>query len=70
MSMSTPDLIRDLEEVIAALDRRVPQIRQAGEEAIARDAAALRAKAIDRLTQLKRSPAVTVTSNTGARKPG
>ena len=70
MEMSTPDLIGDLEEVIAALDRRVPQIEQAGEETIARDAAVLRAKAIDRLTQLRPSPAMTVTSNAGTRKPG
>ena len=70
MVVSTPDLIRDLEEVIAALDRRAPQIGQAGEETIGRDAAVLRAKAIDRLTQLGPSPAMTVTSNAGTRKPG
>jgi hypothetical protein len=37
-------LTRELEELIAALDRRVPRIEQAGETTIARDAAALRAK--------------------------
>jgi hypothetical protein len=51
--MRTPsELARELEELIAALDRRIPRVEQAGEEAIARDAAALRAKAIDRLIEL------------------
>jgi len=45
-------LIRDLEELIAALDRRLPGVEQAGEVAIAQDAAALRAKAIARLAEL------------------
>ena len=49
----TSDLARELEELIAALDRRLPQVRRAGEAAIARDAAALRAKAVDRLTELR-----------------
>ena len=52
MAMSTSELRRALEELIAALDRRVPRVEQAGEAAIAREAAALRAKAIDRLTEL------------------
>ena len=47
------DLARELEELIAALDRRVPRVEQAGEAAIAHDAAALRAKAVDRLAQLR-----------------
>jgi hypothetical protein len=45
-------LIRELEELIAALDRRVPRVEQAGEATIAREAAALRAKAVTRLAQL------------------
>jgi hypothetical protein len=51
-SVSARDLARELEELIAALDRRVPRVEQAGEAAIARDAAALRAKAVDRLATL------------------
>ena len=43
-----------LEELIAALDRRVPRVEQAGETGIARDAAALPAKAVTRLTELAR----------------
>ena len=46
------DLACELEELIAALDRRVPQVEQAGEAEIARDAAALRAKAVQRLAEL------------------
>jgi hypothetical protein len=46
------EIARELEELIAALDRRVPRVDQAGETEIARDAAALRAKAVERLTEL------------------
>lgn len=52
MEISRPDLVRELEELIVALDRRVARVEQAGEAAIARDAAALRAKAVARLQQL------------------
>ena len=57
MALSVPELKRELEELIAALDRRVPRVERAGEAAIARDAAALRAKAVDRLAELTRDPA-------------
>jgi hypothetical protein len=50
-----PDLATVLEELIAALDRRLPRVEQAGEAAIARDAAALRAKALARLAELART---------------
>jgi len=56
MRVSASDLARELEELIAALDRRVPRVAQAGEAAIAQDAAALRAKAVDRLAELARDP--------------
>jgi hypothetical protein len=52
MALSTGELARELEELIAALDRRVPRVEQAGEVAIAREAAALRARAVDRLAEL------------------
>jgi hypothetical protein len=39
--------------LIDALDRRVPRVAQAGEPSIARDAAALRAKAVKRLAELE-----------------
>ena len=41
-------------ELITALDRRLPQVERIGEAAIARDAAALRARATARLAQLER----------------
>jgi hypothetical protein len=53
--MSTSELARELEELIAALDRRVPRVEQAGEVAIAREAAALRTRALDRLADLVES---------------
>ena len=52
MAVTAPELTRELEELIAALDRRVPRIEQSGEAAIAQDAAALRAKAVSRLAEL------------------
>lgn len=58
MAMTAYELARELEELIAALDRRVRRVEQAGEAEIARDAAALRAKAVDRLSQLASHVAV------------
>jgi hypothetical protein len=46
--------IRLLLELIAALDRRVPQVERAGEAAIANEAAALKAKAFARIAELER----------------
>ena len=45
--------IRHLRELIAALDRRVPHIERVGEEEIARDAATLKAKALERIAELE-----------------
>ena len=52
MAVTPTDLARELHELIAALDRRLPRVEQAGEAAIARDAAALRKKAVERLREL------------------
>ena len=65
MALSGGDVTRELEELIAALDRRVPRVEQAGEAAIARDAAALREKAINRLAQLATNSAVATDSDPG-----
>jgi hypothetical protein len=46
--------IRDLNEVITALDRRVPHVERRGEVSIARAAAALRAEAVKRIAELER----------------
>ena len=52
MAVGASDLRHALNEVIAALDRRVPRVDQAREADIARDAGALRASAVARLAQL------------------
>lgn len=54
-SCSPPDhaiLVRQLLELVAALDRRMPQVMRAGEVAIARDAASLRQQALRRIAEL------------------
>lgn len=54
MALNTRRLLRELKELIAALDRRVPRVERAGEAKIAREAAALRAKALKRIAELER----------------
>ncbi|HUK36939.1 MAG TPA: hypothetical protein VLV86_23655 [Vicinamibacterales bacterium] len=54
MAVMTSDAVRELLELIAALDRRVPRVERAGEAAIARDAAELRNRAMERIAQLER----------------
>ncbi len=44
--------VRELRELIAALDRRVPHVERAGEVSIARAAAALRLEAVRRIDEL------------------
>jgi hypothetical protein len=63
--VSARNVAHALEELIAALDRRVPHIERAGEAAIAREAAALRAQAVDRLTQIAGSATVSTTGDPG-----
>jgi hypothetical protein len=53
--MSRSHAVRELLELIAALDRRVPQAQRAGEASIARDAAALKARAVKRINELERA---------------
>ena len=55
--------VRELKELIAALDRRVPQVERAGETSIARAAAELRAEAVKRIEALERDPAAKVSPN-------
>ena len=47
-------VLRHLRELVAALDRRAPHCERAGEVQIARDAAALRNKAMKRISELER----------------
>lgn len=51
--MTDAHTIRMLEELIAALDLRMPRMQSAGEAAIARDAAALRTSALERIARLR-----------------
>jgi hypothetical protein len=52
VAVSDAELTRALRELLAALDRRVPRVDDAGEASIARDAGALREKAMKRLAEL------------------
>ena len=52
VEVTRDELVRELRELITALDRRVARVEQAGEAAIARDAAALRERAMRRLAEL------------------
>ena len=47
--------LRHLHELIAALDRRVPQVERIGEIDIARQGRALRDKALQRIAELEAS---------------
>ena len=57
MAMTARKAIRELQELIAALDRRLPQVERAGEAAIARDAAVLKARALKRIEELEANAA-------------
>jgi hypothetical protein len=55
MARSHDIIRRDLLELIAALDRRVPSLDREGERDIARDAQALRRAALKRVAELERT---------------
>ena len=57
MALTHSAAVRELLELIAALDRRAPHVQRAGEASIARDAAALKARALKRIEELEREPA-------------
>lgn len=57
MAVKPEKIVRELLELVAALDRRVPRVERAGEIAIAREAAALKARALKRLAELEGKPA-------------
>jgi len=46
-------VIEDLRELVRALDRRVPRLDHTGEGLIARDAAHLRNRALERIARLE-----------------
>ena len=53
MALTRHQAVRELLELIAALDRRVPQMERAGEVSIARDAAELKDRALRRIDELE-----------------
>jgi len=58
------NVLEDLRELVAALDRRVPHLDRKGERDIARDAAALREEAMNRIREIENEDSVvTVTSS-------
>jgi len=46
-------MLEDLRELVRALDRRVPRLDRSGEVRIARDAAALRDRALERIARIE-----------------
>lgn len=60
------ETLRELRELIAALDRRVPHVERVGEVSIARAAAALKAEATKRIAQLEREAAVETTPSSAS----
>ena len=51
---SRAQTVRELLELIAALDRRVPQVERVGEISIARAASALKLEALKRIEEIER----------------
>jgi hypothetical protein len=49
--------VRELYELVAALERRVPHVERVGELSIARAAAALKTEALQRIEELERASA-------------
>lgn len=64
--MTPRELARELQDLIAALDRRVPHLERADETVIARDAAALRALAVERLHELEAESGVAGVQDEGS----
>jgi len=62
---SPAQTVRELLELIAALDRRVPQVERVGEISIARAASALKLEALKRIEELERESSLT--SSPGSR---
>jgi hypothetical protein len=58
MAVARADVIRELLELIDAIDRRTPHMERAGEASIARDAAALKVKAQKRIAELENTDRV------------
>ena len=59
MALMSGQLLRELQELIAALDRRTPHVGRPDEALIASDAAALRIKALRQISDLEGDPLAT-----------
>ena len=68
MAVARTQLVRELRELIAALDRRVPHVERAGEAAIAHDAALLKAKALKRIAELSADDVASAADSAAAPK--
>jgi chorismate mutase len=55
---SRAQIVRELHELIAALERRVPHVERVGEISIARAASALKREALKRIEELEREAPV------------
>jgi hypothetical protein len=58
VALRSTDVVRHLRELVAALDRRVPDMERAGEAAITRDAEALKRRALARISELEAAAAL------------
>ena len=58
MERPTRTIIQDLNELIEAIDRRLPQVQRAGEAAVANAAMRLRIEARARIAELERHSAI------------
>ena len=58
MAVGRAEVIRELLELIDAIDRRAPHVERAGEASIAREAAALKTKALKRIAELEKKDCV------------
>ena len=63
VTMDRTRMLADLRELVKALDRRVPRLERAGESKIAREAEALRMKAMDRIERLQSCDALPAVSD-------
>jgi hypothetical protein len=66
-AVSRAQTVRELLELIAALDRRVPQVERLGETSIARAASALKLEALNRIQELERESSPASPSSSGKR---
>ena len=67
---SRAQTVRELHELIAALDRRVPHVERVGEISIARAAAVLKSEALKRIEELERDSPPVANFSSDVQSPG